>query len=49
VLILAAGASASLAKGLVASRGFAKAGTVLRFAAGILIAAVGVYLFLGSS
>jgi cytochrome c-type biogenesis protein len=49
VLILVAGASASLAKGLVASQGLAKAGKVLRFAAGILIAAVGVYLFLGST
>ncbi len=49
VLILAAGASASLAKGLVASKGLAKAGRILRFAAGILIAAVGIYLFLGSA
>lgn len=49
LLILAAGASASLAKGLVASKGLAQAGRILRFAAGILIAAVGVYLFLGRS
>lgn len=49
LLILLAGASASLAKGLVASKGLATAGRVLRFAAGILIAAVGVYLFLGST
>ena len=48
LLILAAGASASLAKGLVASKGLARAGRVLRFAAGLLIAGVGVYLFMGS-
>ena len=47
LLILAAGASAGLAKGLVASKGLARAGKALRFAAGLLIAAVGVYLFLG--
>ncbi len=46
VLILAAGASAALARGLVASRGMARAGRVLRIAAGVLIAAVGIYLFL---
>ena len=47
LLILIAGASASAAKGLVASKGLARAGRVLRVAAGILIGAVGVYLFLG--
>ncbi|MCU0726906.1 MAG: cytochrome c biogenesis CcdA family protein [Planctomycetes bacterium] len=47
VLILAAGASAGLARGLVASKGLAVTGRVLRIAAGILIAAVGVWLFMG--
>lgn len=46
VLILAAGASAGLAKTLLSSERFARAGRVLRGVAGVLIAAVGVFLFL---
>ena len=45
LLILAAGASAGLAKGLVASRGMARAGNILRKVAGVLIAAVGLWIF----
>lgn len=49
VLVLAAGASAGAARSLLASPRLARAGAVLRRAAGVLIAAVGVYVFLARS
>ena len=46
LLILVAGASAGLAKSLIQSERFARAGRALRAVAGVLIAAVGVFIFL---
>lgn len=46
VLILVAGVSVGAARGLVESRRLAKLGAVLRVAAGVVIAAVGVVVFL---
>jgi cytochrome c biogenesis protein CcdA len=48
-LVLAAGVSAGAAKSFVVSPRLARAGTVLRKVAGVLIAAVGVYVFLARS
>ncbi|MCC6672006.1 MAG: sulfite exporter TauE/SafE family protein [Planctomycetes bacterium] len=49
VLILVAGASAGAARTLVESRRLAKAGGILRIGAGVVIAAVGVAVFLQRS
>lgn len=46
LLILAAGASAGLARSMVRSERLANAGRALRAVAGVLIAAVGVFVFL---